>query len=148
VEVEMSDAKALIVVGVDGSATSSNALEFAIEEARLRHAALHVTYAYPAIERRVSGSTGKDYYEQIEDDAKEFLQGLMKSAPPTDELDVQWLGVPGNPAEVLIEASRDATLLVVGSRGGGGFMGLLMGSVSTQCAHYSHCPVLIVRESH
>jgi nucleotide-binding universal stress UspA family protein len=58
------------------------------------------------------------------------------------------LAVPGNPSEVLIEASREATMLVVGSRGGGGFKGLLMGSVSTQCVHYSHCPVLVVREEH
>ena len=145
----MSDANApLIVVGVDGSPASSNALEFAIEEAQLRHAELHITYAYPAIERHVTGSTGKDYYEQIEAGAKEFIQGMMNSAPATEGLVVQWLGVPGNPAEVLIDASRDATILVVGSRGVGGFMGLLMGSVSTQCVHHSHCPVLVVRESH
>jgi nucleotide-binding universal stress UspA family protein len=96
----------------------------------------------------VSGSTGKDYYEQVEVDAKAFIQSLMKSAPSTDGVEVQWLGVPGNPAQVLIEASREATILVVGSRGVGGFMGLLMGSVSNQCVHHSHCPVLVVRESH
>lgn len=145
----MSDTKGpLIVVGVDGSPASANALEFAIEEAQLRHAELHVTYAYPVIERHVTGSTGKDYYDQVEADAKEFIQEIMKSAPPTEGIAAQWLGVPGNPAEVLIEASRDATILVVGSRGVGGFMGLLMGSVSTQCVHHSHCPVLVVREVH
>jgi nucleotide-binding universal stress UspA family protein len=136
------------VVGVDGSAASANALEFAIDEARLRHAELHVTYAYPVIERHVTGSTGKDYYDQVEADAKAFIQTIMTSAPSTEGIATQWLGVPGNPAEVLIEASRDATILVVGSRGVGGFMGLLMGSVSTQCVHHSHCPVLVVRESH
>ncbi|MGA7836079.1 MAG: universal stress protein [Acidimicrobiales bacterium] len=145
----MTDTKTpLIVVGVDGSPTSSNALEFAIEEAQLRHAELHVTYAYPVIDRPVTGSTGKDYYDQVEAEAKEFMEQMMKSAPSTDGLSVRWLGVPGNPAEVLIEASREATILVVGSRGVGGFMGLLMGSVSTQCVHHSHCPVLVVRESH
>ncbi len=138
----------LIVVGVDGSPAAANALEFAVEEARLRHANLHITYAYPVIERHVTGSTGKDYYDQIEAEAKEFLQEMMKTAPPMDDITAQWLGVPGNPAEVLIDASQDATLLVVGSRGVGGFMGLLMGAVSTQCVHYSHCPVLVVRESH
>ena len=45
-------------------------------------------------------------------------------------------------------SSRQATLLVVGSRGLGGFMGLVMGSVSSQCVHHSHCPVLVVREEH
>jgi nucleotide-binding universal stress UspA family protein len=145
----MSDTKTpLIVVGVDGSPASTNALEFAIEEAQLRRAELQVTYAYPVIERHVTGSTGRDYYDQVEADAKEVIQTIMKSAPSTDGITAQWLGVPGNPAEVLIEASRGATILVVGSRGVGGFMGLLMGSVSTQCVHHSHCPVLVVRESH
>jgi nucleotide-binding universal stress UspA family protein len=137
-----------IVVGVDGSPLSRNALEFAVEEAQLRHAHLHVTYAYPVMERPVTGSTGKDYYDQVEADAREFLEGIMSKAPSTDGLEVEWLAVPGNPAEVLIEASRGAALLVVGSRGVGGFKGLMMGSVSTQCVHHSHCPVLVVREDH
>jgi nucleotide-binding universal stress UspA family protein len=137
-----------IVVGVDGSLLSTNALEFAIEEAQLRHGHLHVTYAYPVMERPVTGSTGKDYYEQVEADARAFMEDIMSKAPSTDGLEVEWLAVPGNPAEVLIEASRGAALLVVGSRGVGGFMGLMMGSVSTQCVHHSHCPVLVVREDH
>jgi nucleotide-binding universal stress UspA family protein len=137
-----------IVAGVDGSDLSMNALEFAIEEARLRQGHLHVTYAYPVMERHVTGSTGKDYYDQVEADARTFMEGLMSKAPSTDGLEVEWLAVPGNPAEVLIEESRGATLLVVGSRGVGGFMGLMMGSVSTQCVHHSHCPVLVVREDH
>ena len=73
---------------------------------------------------------------------------MTKSAPSTEGVNAQWLGVPGNPAEVLIEASKNATILVVGSRGVGGFMGLLMGSVSEQCVHHSSCPVLVVRASH
>jgi nucleotide-binding universal stress UspA family protein len=137
-----------IVVGVDGSHVAHLALEFAIEEARLRRASLHVTYAYPAMASTLTGSTGKDYYEQVESEARELLQGLVAAAPSTEGVQVEWVAVPGNPSEVLIEASRDAVLLVVGSRGGGGFMGLVMGSVSTQCVQYSHCPVLVVREGH
>ena len=137
-----------IVVGVDGSALSRNALEFAIEEAQLRYGHLHVTYAYPSMERPVTGSTGKDYYEQVEAEARAFMEGIMSNAPSTEGLEVEWLAVPGNPAEVLIEESSGAALLVVGSRGVGGFMGLMMGSVSTQCVHHSHCPVLVVREGH
>ena len=137
-----------IVVGVDGSPLATNALEYAIEEAQLRKAELHITYAYPVMAMGVTGSTGKDYYDSVESEAKKFLQGIMAKAPSTEGLDVEWLAVPGNPSEVLIEASKEATLLVVGSRGVGGFIGLLMGSVSTQCVHYSHCPVLVVRESH
>ena len=137
-----------IVVGVDGSTLAMNALEFAVEETQLRHGHLHVTYAYPVMERPVTGSTGKDYYEQVEADAREFMNGLMAKAPSTEGVEVEWLAVPGNPAEVLIEASSGAALLVVGSRGVGGFKGLMMGSVSTQCVHHSHCPVLVVREDH
>jgi nucleotide-binding universal stress UspA family protein len=137
-----------IVVGIDGSPAAAKALEFAIEEAELRHAELHVTYAYTVMASPVTGSTGHDYYEQVETSAQAFLENALAAAPPTDGLSVEWLGVPGNPAEVLIEASKNATILVVGSRGVGGFLGLLMGSVSTQCVHHSHCPVLVVREVH
>ena len=137
-----------IVVGVDGSPLSRSALEFATDEARLRGAALHVTYAYPVIANPLTGSTGLDYYEQAESDAREVLQGLIADAPSSEGVEVEWLAVPGNPSEVLIEASKGAVLLVVGSRGNGGFMGLIMGSVSTQCVQYSHCPVLVVREEH
>ena len=138
----------LIVVGVDGSPLAMTALEFAVEEARLRDAMLHVTYAYPVLASGLTGSTGNDYYDQVEGHAREFLQGLVAKAPSTEGIVVEWLATPGNPSEVLIEASREATLLVIGSRGVGGFMGLLMGSVSTQCVQYSHCPVLVVREEH
>ncbi|MGA2294858.1 MAG: universal stress protein [Acidimicrobiales bacterium] len=137
-----------IVVGVDGSPLAHAALEFAIDEARLRGASLQVTYAYPVIGSHITGSTGHDYYEQVEGEARALLQGLIAGAPSTEGIETEWLAVPGNPSEVLIEASKEAVLLVVGSRGVGGFLGLVMGSVSTQCVHYSHCPVLVVREEH
>jgi nucleotide-binding universal stress UspA family protein len=138
----------LVVVGVDGSPAAASALEVAIEEARLRQARLRVTYAYAALGVPLTGSTGHDYYEQTEHEAKEVLQRAAAAAASTEGLEVEWLGVPGNPAEVLIEASQEASLLVVGSRGRGGFIGLMMGSVSNQCVHHSHCPVLVVRKEH
>ena len=138
----------LVVIGVDGSPEATVALEFAIEEARLRGARLHVTYAYPALGAPLTGTTGHDYYEQTEHEAHGVLEHAAAAAPPIEDLEVEWLGVPGNPAHVLIEASRSATLLVVGSRGRGGFLGLMMGSVSTQCVHHAHCPVLVVRREH
>ena len=137
----------LILAGVDGSDEAAVALEFAIEEARLRGARLHVIYAYSLLES-LTGSTGHEFYAHLEAEAHELLERLSASAPSTDGLEVEWLGVPGSPAPVLIEASEGATLLVVGSRGLGGFMGLLVGSVSTQCVQHSHCPVLVVRKEH
>ncbi|MGD0594755.1 MAG: universal stress protein [Acidimicrobiales bacterium] len=136
-----------IIAGVDGSPEAATALEFAIEEARLRKAPLHVTYAY-AVGAAGVGSTSEEFYGHLEADAKALLERAAAAASSTDGLEVEWKAVPGNPSEVLVEASRDATLLVVGSRGLGGFMGLVMGSVSSQCVHHSHCPVLVVRKEH
>ena len=93
----------------------------------------------------ITGSTAKDYYAETEREAEAVLRKMSDAAPPATDVEVEWLGVPGNPAEVLIEASKGAALLVVGSRGLGGFMGLLIGSVSSQCVHHAHCPVLVVR---
>jgi nucleotide-binding universal stress UspA family protein len=121
-----------IVVGVDGSELSMIALEFATEEAQLRQRHLQVTYAYPATDTEAEGRT--------------FLDGIKAKAPSIDGVEVEWLAVPGNAAEVLIDASRDAALLVIGPRGVGGFAGLIVGSVAAQCVHHSHCPVLVVRE--
>ncbi|MGD0439012.1 MAG: universal stress protein [Acidimicrobiales bacterium] len=138
----------VIVVGVDGSPQATFALEVAIEEARLRRAVLHVTYAYPAMGAQITGSTAKEYYGETEHDARQVLERAAAAAQSMEGLEVEWLGIPGNPSEVLIEASRGASLLVVGSRGLGGFRGLLMGSVSNQCVHHAHCPVLVVRSEH
>jgi nucleotide-binding universal stress UspA family protein len=137
-----------IVVGTDGSPQAALALEFAIEEARLRGSGLHVTYAYPAMASPLTGSTAEEYYAHIEREAKELLERIEAAAPSTEGLDVEWLGVPGNAAEVLIKATRGAAMLVVGSRGLGGFRGLVLGSVSSQCVQHAHCPVLVVREEH
>jgi nucleotide-binding universal stress UspA family protein len=137
-----------IVAGVDGSPEAAAALQWAIEEARLRQAALHVTYAYPVLGVPLTGGTGADYYTQVEAEAKELLARVQAAAPPTDGVDVAWLGVPGNPAEVLVKESDGAILLVVGSRGLGGFRELVLGSVSSQCVHHAHCPVLVVRQEH
>ena len=101
-------------------------LEFAIEEAQLRHAELHVTYAYPVMERPVTGSTGNDYYEQVESDAREFLQGVMAKAPSTDGLERRVVGRAGKSRRgPHRRRASEATILVVGSRGVGGFFGLL-----------------------
>jgi nucleotide-binding universal stress UspA family protein len=138
---------AVIVVGVDGSAESAAALSWAVDEARLREARLNIVHAFPAL---VSffGQTAHEYYPQVEKDAHEQFDAVLAAAPPMDGLEVTHTLLPGNPAEVLVNESEGATLLVVGSRGHGGFRGMLLGSVSIHCTQLAHCPVLVVREKH
>ena len=70
---------------------------------------------------------------------------LLHRAPSMEGVEVESAVAPGLPAEVLIDASKSASRLVVGSRGRGGFEGLIMGSVSTKCVQHSHCSVLVAR---
>ena len=104
----MTDAAAtpLIVVGVDGSPEAAAALEIAIEEARLRHGRLHVTYAYPTMGAPLTGSTAKDYYAQTEHEAEAVLARCPTPRRRRPRARGRMAGVPGNPAEVLIEAAE------------------------------------------
>lgn len=138
---------ARIVVGIDGSDHAKEALRWALEEARLRGATLRVVNAWTAPVyvgyAAVSGAVldpalFKDAAdEQIETAVKEIL-GDATDVP------VERKTVEGTAASVLVEEAEGADLLVVGSRGHGGFAGLLLGSVSQQCAQHSLCPVVIV----
>jgi nucleotide-binding universal stress UspA family protein len=133
-----------ILVGIDGSPQASAGLIWAIEEARLRGLGLRIIYAFPAL---VSffGTTAHEYYSHVEKEAKSTFDQAMAAAPPMDDLNVERVVEPGNPAEVLVEASRGASLLVVGSHGRDGFRGMLLGSVPSHCVHHAHCPVVVVR---
>jgi nucleotide-binding universal stress UspA family protein len=136
--------KGRIVVGIDGSPAAQAALSWAIDEARLRGLGLRIIYAFPAL---VSffGTTAHEYYPQVEAEAHKVFEQALASAPSMDGLDVERTLEPGNPAEVLVEASQGASMLVVGARGRGGFRGVVMGSVSWHAVHQAHCPVLVVR---
>ena len=135
-----------VVVGVDGSAHAARALAWAVEEARLRALTLRVIYAFPAMLSLV-GSTAHEYYPQVEQEAEQVFERVLAAMPDTTGLRVERVLAPGSPAKVLIEASRDADLLVVGSRGLGEFRGMLLGSVSMHCTLHAFCPVLVVRAS-
>jgi len=136
-----------IVVGVDGSPGADEAVRFAAHEAALRDAALrmvtvwHVpTAAYGGI-----GVAVVDPGAEFEEDANRCLEETAKRLEAElAGLKVEPVVREGTAARVLVEESADAALLVVGSRGHGGFVGLLMGSVSGQCAHHASCPVAIV----
>lgn len=149
-----------IVVGIDGSDESQAALRWSIEEAAVRGATLEVVYVYQYTpEWQLYGYAGSSSEEfQAEQQAREaaedraaaeqaeaLVRRLIADAAPPAELDVQVVAMPDRrPAEALIERSKGADLLVVGSRGRGGFTGLLLGSVSHQVATHAHCPVVIL----
>jgi nucleotide-binding universal stress UspA family protein len=141
-----------IVVGVDHSTEATEALRFALEEAKLRSATLRAVHAWQfgyigvtGMERALPPVGGE--LEDFRTAAADTLDATLRDAiPDAGEVEVERHVVEGTPAAVLVEQSRDADLLVVGSRGHGGFAQLLLGSVSQQCAQHAECPVVIVRQ--
>jgi len=141
----------VIVVGVDQSDGAKAALRFALEEARLRQATLRVVHAW---QFGYIGATGLEgALPVMGGELEDFRQGaaaavdeiLKEVGAKTDGATIERRVDEGAAAAVLIEESRGADLLVVGSRGHGGFAQLLLGSVSQQCAQHAFCPVVIVR---
>lgn len=141
----------LVVVGVDSSDGAKEALRFALDEAKLRQATLRVVHTWQYGNIGVRGIEG--FTPVVAADlgdlrraAEVALDATMHEvAPDPNGAAIERRVVEGAPATVLIDESRLADLLVVGSRGLGGFTGLLLGSVSQQCAHHAACPVVIVR---
>jgi nucleotide-binding universal stress UspA family protein len=138
-----------IFVGVDGSTHSQTALVWAMREAGIRRAPLTVITVHEVAASGWGGSLEFPADEVLREEEKKAVQEMVNKAAaqlgdaaPT-ETTVQAL--IGQPATLLIEASKDADLLVVGSRGSGGFARLLLGSVSTQVAEHAQAPVTIVR---
>ncbi|MFG2055222.1 universal stress protein [Micromonospora sp. NPDC048930] len=134
-----------VVVGVDGSETSLRALSFAIERAAQRDVPLRVLRVWEAPgERWVPPGFDPEETTVRERAAAEADLAQWRAAFPDVPVEVQVS--PGNPAALLVEASRQAQLVVVGTRGRGGLRGMLLGSVSQQLIHHAHCPVAVVRE--
>jgi nucleotide-binding universal stress UspA family protein len=137
-----------IVVGVDGSGHSQRALEWAINEAVVRHAPLTIV----TVHQLVAGYSGRGVAypgdadqaqkagETAKQDADKILEGLGESRPASVTVEAR----SGFPAEELLAASEGADMIVLGSRGAGGFPHLRLGSVSNQVTHHAHCPVVIV----
>lgn len=137
-----------IVVGVDGSSGAREALRLALEEARLRGATLRVVTAWHIPPMAYSGGFVVPFdRREFEENAEAVGEKVLDAFPEeTAGVKVQRVAREGQAAHVLLEEAKDADLLVVGSRGHGGFAGLLLGSVSQQCAHHASCPVVIVNE--
>jgi nucleotide-binding universal stress UspA family protein len=141
-----------IVVGVDGSETAELAVRWAAREAHLRGATLELVTAWEV----APVAYGYGYVAIPED----FLKELAKTAEDTiaaavevvrreaPDAEVHTKVVEGPATRVLLDQAEGADLLVMGSRGLGGFRELVLGSVSQQCAHHARCPVVIVRHVH
>jgi nucleotide-binding universal stress UspA family protein len=136
-----------IVVGVDGSKGSQLALDWAVEEAGLRDAQLCVLHAWHAqygTGYMFTPVVGPEVFEkaalQVLNDMVDGIDASALAKPIQKRL------VQCGAATALIDAGKDADLLVVGARGLGGFVGLLVGSVSQQVTHHAPCPVVVVPE--
>ncbi len=138
-----------IVVGVDGSPASAAALAWAARYARAMGATVRAVMAwhYPtAAGPAPVGVAASSVTPEVEQSGHEIMDQAIAAAfgdPPG--VDIERRIAYGHPAQVLIDASKDADLLVVGSRGHGGFTGMMLGSVSTHCVTQAYCPVTVVR---
>jgi nucleotide-binding universal stress UspA family protein len=139
-----------IVVGVEGSGGAKAALRWALKEARYRNACVDVVTAYAPT--YVPASPEFNYVPldpiNLEDEVHKMQDALIDEVLAEGcgaDITVNRVIMRGRAPETLIEAAKGADMLVVGSRGRGGFRGLLLGSVSQQIAQHGTCPVVIVR---
>jgi len=140
-----------IVVGVDGSDASLEALRFAIAEAGIRGAKPKAGSAWhvpPAVYDAAwaPASTDLDEYRKLAEAA--LAKTIEEIGAAASGVEVTPVLREGHPADVLLDEAEAADLLVVGTRGLGGVKGLLLGSVSQHVAHHAHCPVVIVPHRH
>jgi nucleotide-binding universal stress UspA family protein len=139
-----------IVAGVDGSASSISALRWAIRQAGLTGTSVAAVIAchYPAAAAgggygmAVAGLEASDYRQIAE---KIIADAIGSTLDPASGVRVRPSVVEGHSARVLLDASAGADLLVVGSRGHGGFTEALLGSVSQHCVQHASCPVVVIR---
>jgi nucleotide-binding universal stress UspA family protein len=138
-----------IIVGIDGSDRSRHALEWAVNEAAIRRTPLTVLtvsevlagglWSVPAYPGDLDRAKQAEEAAQVETDSV-----LEKAGEKSRPASVTVRAVTGIPAEELLHAAEDADMVVVGSRGAGGFKRLVMGSVSTTVTHHAHCPVVVI----
>jgi nucleotide-binding universal stress UspA family protein len=134
----------VIAVGVDGSETSKRALRWALDEAQLRQATVRAVHAWQYPVSEAWAGVPVNIYDVLEESAQEQLASIVDEVAGHDAKGVEQVVVIGAAAGALLDSSRDAELLVLGSRGLGGFKGLLLGSVSQQCVHHATCPVVVI----
>jgi nucleotide-binding universal stress UspA family protein len=142
---------AKIVVGVDGSPGSKRALDWALAEARQRATTLEVVHTYSSPETIYPYSyvelreAAPDAEKRVQAGAERLVDDMLTAADIDGVTIERVVEARRHPARVLVDRAQDGTdLLVVGSRGRGGFTGLLLGSVGQQVTHHTHCPVVVV----
>jgi nucleotide-binding universal stress UspA family protein len=144
------DMKPRIVVGVDGSEPSRDALAWAVTQAGLTGATVEAVIAwhYPYLAAGYGWAPlAVIQAPEWAADAEKLVTDVVNSVvDPAVSVPVTARAAEGSPAGVLLDAARGAQLLVVGSRGLGGFTEALLGSVSQHCVHHAPCPVVIIRE--
>lgn len=133
-----------VIVGVDGSADSVQALQWAVEYARVYQASVQAltTFEVPKI-YGPNAMVGWEDPAHLEEDSRNMLADTVREAVG-EGAQVQQRVMRGHPAQVLTNASQDAQLLVVGSRGRGGFTGMLLGSVSQHVVTHAGCAVVVM----
>ncbi|AVH55727.1 MULTISPECIES: universal stress protein [Streptomyces] len=139
------DSAPRVVVGVDGSPSSHAALRWAVRYAGLVGGAVEAVAAYGLPGAHGWSAPAADVDLDTEAAERGLVDEVREVLGEPAASQVRELLVHGNPAEVLLNASEGAEVLVVGSRGRGGFVRALLGSVSQQCALHAKCPVVIVR---
>jgi len=139
-----------VVVGLDGSELSEGAVAAAFEQASLLKTDLLVVHTWTDLASDALYGYGlePDQLQELSDDAHEVVaERIAGFGADYPDVEVKRVIVPDGPVHQLLEHAKDAQLLVVGSRGRGGFKGLLLGSTSQAILHRAHCPVLVVKPS-
>ena len=141
----MNSSQGRIVVGVDGSDASLDALRWALRQAQLTNCELQAVTTW-----HIPNEYAELVAEAIdwEGNAKSLLENALAMVPNEGDVQIVRTVTEGHPAAVLTDTSTNADLLVVGSRGHGAFAGMLLGSVSVHVSAHSHCPVVVIRHQH
>jgi len=143
----MNEGGERIVVGVDGSPPSHQALRWAAHQAKFTGASLQVITCWEFPTPMSWLPPNPSDVDRAKADAGRDLEQTVAEVLGDDQgVDIDLTVVEGHAAPVLLEAARGASLLVVGSRGHGEFTGMLLGSVSEHCVTHARCPVVVVRD--
>ena len=132
-----------IVVGVDGSEHGNAALRWALDEALAHEAEIIAVFAWQMPFIGIPGAFDREEMERI---CKRFLEETVAAIVPEPRVPMTKLVAEGDVSASLITAAKAADMLVLGSRGRGGFAGLKLGSVSQECAQHAPCPVVIIKQ--